>query len=81
MNKLPLIITFLAVAICTCHGILDHSSIKSAVSMVSTDVDPISIDVATPRDSEAAETIDVYTGNIIIYIGVCRNFTGRGIMK
>jgi len=64
MNKLLSIVVLLAVAVCSCHGILDRRNIRSAGSEVSGNVDPVNVDTIAPRDLETADTNDVFTGNI-----------------
>ncbi|CAI6355820.1 unnamed protein product [Macrosiphum euphorbiae] len=61
MNKLLSIVVLLAVAVCSCHSISDRRSIRSATPEVSGDIDPITADAFAPRDSAAAETVDVFT--------------------
>lgn len=68
MNKLLSIVVLLAVAVCSCHCISDHRSIRSTAPEVSADINPITVDAIAPRDSAAAETVDVYnTGNNSVY--------------
>ncbi|XP_025191814.1 uncharacterized protein LOC112592057 [Melanaphis sacchari] len=59
MNKLLSIIVVLsAVAICSCHGILERRSIRSTASEVADNLDPITVDTIAPRDSATADTAD-----------------------
>ncbi|XP_003244235.1 uncharacterized protein LOC100573101 [Acyrthosiphon pisum] len=60
MNKLLSIVVLLAVAVCSCHCISDRRSIRSATPVISANIDPITVDATAPRDSAAAETIDIY---------------------
>lgn len=67
MNKLLSIAVLLAVTVCSCHGSFDRRSIRSATTEVSVNADD-PIDTIASRDSAAADTFDVFTGNIIISI-------------
>lgn len=68
MDKLLSISVLLAIAVCSCHGISDRRSIRSAASEVSAGTNPITLNSAVPQDLAAAETVDVFTSNIILLI-------------
>lgn len=61
MNKL-VIAVILVVAVCSCHGISDRRSIRSA-SEFSAETNPIADNVAAPQDSEIVDqSISEFTG-------------------
>lgn len=60
MNKLPIVVLLVTV-ICSCHGISDINSIKSA-SEVPVEANPIVADVVSVKEPVVAQSTDVFTG-------------------
>ncbi|KAL4154520.1 hypothetical protein QTP88_000379 [Uroleucon formosanum] len=60
MNKLLSIVVLLTVAVCSCHCISNHRSIRSTAPEISAVINPITVDAIAPRDSATAETVNVF---------------------
>lgn len=63
MSKLSIII-LMAAAVCSCYGIPDRRTVRSVSEDVSVNkANPITFDIGKPENSNAAKSVDEFTGN------------------